>query len=271
MTLHVGSEQAMQTARQPFKEGLHATGGAMMAGAATREAGVEMSDVTCGFGGRTVLRGLSLSLAERRIGIVGRNGSGKTTLSRLIAGLIAPDTGRVRVGGVDVFADRKAAIRTVGILFQNPDHQIIFPTVEEELAFGLRQLGRDKLEARRGAREVLARFGCGHWAERSTTSLSQGQRHLVCLMAVLAMSPSLIVLDEPFSGLDIPTTRALRGYLEVLPAQIIQVTHDPDALRGYDRVLWLEGGNVAGDGPAEEVLTRYLAAMETAGDAGADL
>jgi len=242
----------------------------MMAEAA-HETGVAISGVSCGFGGRTVLRDLSLSLVERRIGIVGRNGSGKTTLSRLIAGLIAPDTGRVRVNGVDVIADRKAAIRTVGILFQNPDHQIIFPTVEEELAFGLRQLGRDKPHARRGAHSVLARFGCGHWAERPTASLSQGQRHLVCLMAVLAMSPAVIVLDEPFSGLDIPTTRTLRGYLDALPAQIIHITHDPAALRGYDRVLWLDDGGVAADGPPDDALARYLNAMEMAGDAGADL
>lgn len=130
----------------------------MMQQAADRS-GVVITGVTCAFGGRTVLRDLSLSLSERRIGIVGRNGSGKTTLSRVIAGLIAPDAGNVLVGGVDVVADRKAAVRTVGILFQNPDHQIIFPTVEEELAFGLRQLGRNKPDARRGAHDVLVRFG----------------------------------------------------------------------------------------------------------------
>ena len=232
---------------------------------------IELADVTCRFGDRVALRDVSLSLAERRIGIVGRNGSGKTTLSRLIAGLIAPDTGTVRVAGVDVCKDRKAAIRTIGILFQNPDHQIIFPTVEEELAFGLRQLDHTKPEARHGARAMLARFGRDHWHDRPVDSLSQGQRHLVCLMAVLAMQPKVIVLDEPFAGLDIPTTRALRGYLEALPATLVHVTHDPSALSGYDRAIWLDSGRIAGDGPADTVVADYLNAMQEAGDADADL
>ncbi len=87
--------------------------------------------------GKSILSGLSLTLAEPRIGIIGRNGSGKTSLLRLIAGLVAPTAGQVRVDGIDPFADRKGALAALGILFQNPDHQILFPTVEEELAFGL--------------------------------------------------------------------------------------------------------------------------------------
>jgi len=232
---------------------------------------IQISGVTCRFGPRTALRDVTLSLRERRIGIVGRNGSGKTTLSRLIAGLVAPDEGTVRVAGVDVCKDRKAAIRTVGILFQNPDHQIIFPTVEEELAFGLRQLGYDKPTARDGARAMLARFGRDDWHDRSVDSLSQGQRHLVCLMAVLAMRPKVIVLDEPFSGLDIPTTRALRRYLDGLEATLIHVTHDPAALTGYDRAIWLDRGELSGDGPADTVLATYQSAMQEADDADADL
>lgn len=238
---------------------------------AAADGSIEITGVTCCFGSRVALRDLTLTLSERRIGIIGRNGSGKTTLARLVAGLIAPDAGTLHVGGVDVHADRKAAIRKVGILFQNPDHQIIFPTVEEELAFGLRQLGQTKSDARKGAHAMLARFGRGNWHDRSVDSLSQGQRHLVCLMAVLAMQPSVILLDEPFSGLDIPTTRALRGYLDSLPAMLVHVTHDPTAISGYDRAIWLDDGRVAGDGPVAEVLERYLAAMEGAGDADADL
>ena len=242
-----------------------------MTPAITATGSVRLADVRCRRGTREVLRGLSLDLTERRIGVVGRNGSGKSTLARLIAGLTEPEQGRVTVAGVDVVKDRKAAIRTVGILFQNPDHQIIFPTVEEELAFGLRQTGQAKAAARDGARAMLARFGREGWAERPVTALSQGQRHLVCLMAVLAMAPRVIVLDEPFAGLDIPTTRALQRHLDDLDAQVIHVSHDLAALERYDRVIWLEGGAVAGDGPAGETLAAYATAMEEAGDAGADL
>jgi biotin transport system ATP-binding protein len=233
---------------------------------------VRLQDVSCSLGGRAVLSDLTLEIGERRVGIVGRNGSGKSTLARVIAGLIAPETGRVEIGGVDVARDRRGAVRTVGMLFQNPDHQIIFPTVEEELAFGLSQLGQPKAEARAGARAMLARFGHEGWAARPVAELSQGQRHLVCLMAVLAMEPAVLLLDEPFTGLDIPTTRALRRHLAGIAPSVIQITHDPAALAGYDRVIWVEAGRVRQDGPAEATLADFLAAMETeTDDAGTDL
>ncbi|PWE33773.1 cobalt ABC transporter [Maritimibacter sp. 55A14] len=229
-------------------------------------AGARLTGVSCRLGARQAIDGLTLDLTERRIGVVGRNGSGKSTLARLVCGLIAPDAGTVRVGGVDVASDRAAAIRQVGILFQNPDHQIIFPTVEEELAFGLGQLGQGRDAARQGAHAMLKRFGRAHWAYRAVHTLSQGQRHLVCLMAVLAMEPRLIVLDEPFAGLDIPTTRALGRYLDGLDQQLLHISHDPAALTRYDRVLWLEAGRLAMDGPAGTVLAAFTEAMEARDD-----
>ncbi|HOZ32726.1 MAG TPA: ATP-binding cassette domain-containing protein, partial [Tabrizicola sp.] len=96
--------------------------------------GIQLRSVSLRLGGRLVLDDLTVDLDEPRIGVLGRNGSGKTTLLRLLAGLIAPDVGTLRVEGFDPFADRKAALSALGILFQNPDHQILFPTVEEELA-----------------------------------------------------------------------------------------------------------------------------------------
>ena len=94
------------------------------------------------------------------------------------------------IKGVDVFRDRKGALSEIGIIFQNPDHQIIFPTVEEEVAFGVRQQGNSKEVAQNKARDALNRFGVGDWSERSIAELSQGQKHLICLISVLAMSPS---------------------------------------------------------------------------------
>lgn len=232
---------------------------------------VELCDVSFAKDGRDILSGISLTLTEPRIGVVGRNGSGKTTLARLIAGLVEPTQGAVRVRGVDVTQDRVNAISAVGILFQNPDHQIIFPTVEEEIAFGLSQLGAERRAARDGAHQVLARFGKEHWAERSIHTLSQGQRHLVCLMSVLAMEPALIVLDEPFAGLDIPTTRALNRYLDGLDEQLLHITHDPATLARYDRVLWIDNGKVRLDGSAEFVLAAFRAEMDTTGGENDDL
>ena len=215
--------------------------------------------------GRQVLRGITLQGGEPRIGIVGRNGSGKSTLARLIAGLEAPESGRVRIGGVDVAKDRKGAIRTVGILFQNPDHQIIFPTVDEEIAFGLRQLGQGKAEATEGVRAILARFGKAHWAGAAIHPLSQGQKQLVCLMAILAMRPALIVLDEPLSGLDIPTRMQLMRYLDGVEAHLIHISHDPGVLAGYGRILWIDGGEIRADGAPGEVLRAFTAEMERLG------
>ncbi|SNY92654.1 biotin transport system ATP-binding protein [Cohaesibacter sp. ES.047] len=207
--------------------------------------------------------GLNLHLPERRVGLIGRNGSGKSTLSRLICGLVKPDSGSIKVDGIDVYDDRAAAIRTIGLIFQNPDHQIIFPTVEEEVAFGLESLLGNKKEARQKARAFLERFGRADWAERGTYTLSQGQRHLVCLMAVLAMEPRVILLDEPFAGLDLPTTRHLFRWLDGLEQQLLLVTHDIDHLSRFDRIIWLEQGRVMADGAPDTVLPAYLEAMES--------
>ena len=126
---------------------------------------IELNAVDYTPDGKPVLCDISLATAARRIGIVGRNGSGKTTLARVMAGLVTPDRGKVEIAGVEVAQDRKAALGTVGILFQNPDHQIIFPTVEEEIAFGLTQMGQSKGEAADATRQILERLGKAHWAK----------------------------------------------------------------------------------------------------------
>ncbi|WP_372603121.1 energy-coupling factor ABC transporter ATP-binding protein [Actibacterium sp.] len=220
-------------------------------------ASIELRDIGLELGNRRILHGINFSTRDRRIGIVGRNGSGKTTLAKVIAGLVAPTTGSARISGVDVAKDRKAALRHVGILFQNPDHQIIFPTVEEEIAFGLLQLGQSKSEAAASTAEILARFERSHWARAATHTLSHGQKQLVCLMSILTMHPALIVLDEPFAGLDIPTRMQLMRHLDGVEASLILITHDPAHLRDYDRVIWLDDGALREDGPAAGVLDRF--------------
>jgi biotin transport system ATP-binding protein len=220
--------------------------------------------------GMPVLKGISLNTDARRIGVIGRNGSGKTSLARVLAGLVPTDGGQVRIAGVNVAQDRKAALRHVGILFQNPDHQIIFPTVEEEIAFGLLQLGQTKAEAAMGVAAVLAQFDKAHWAPAAIHQLSQGQRQLVCLMSVLAMRPQVIILDEPFAGLDIPTAIHLQRVLDGVDACLVVITHDPDVVRGYDQVIWLEGGEAAQQGAPSDVLPVFEARMKQIG-AGDDL
>ncbi len=218
--------------------------------------------------GKPILHDLTLTLTEARIGILGQNGSGKTTFLRLIAGLIAPTSGTVRVGDLDPAHDRKAMLSRIGILFQNPDHQILFPTVAEELAFGLTQQNHANPAA--AVTALLAAEGRSHWASAATHTLSQGQRHYLCLLAVLLMRSATILLDEPFAGLDLPTQARLQRRLTALPQQIITISHDPATMTHADRVIWLDQGRVHADGPAATVLPAFTAAMADLGAADAD-
>nr|WP_232295722.1 ABC transporter ATP-binding protein [Pseudorhodobacter aquimaris] len=219
---------------------------------------------------RVILSGLTLTLTEARIGIVGRNGSGKTSLLRLLSGLVPPSSGTVRVDGLDPARARKAMLSRLGILFQNPDHQIIFPTVAEELSFGLHQQGMTKSAAQTAMRAMLAQHGRSHWEDRPVTALSQGQRHFLCLLSVLAMKPATILLDEPFAGLDLPTQSRLTRTFDALPQRLILITHDPAALAGYDRIIWLEEGRIRADGPPSTILPDFTAEMARLGEVDAD-
>ncbi len=220
--------------------------------------------------GRTILRGITLTLTEPRIGIIGRNGSGKTTLLRLIAGLVAPSAGQVRVGALNPAKDRKGLLAQVGILFQNPDHQILFPTVIEELTFGLTQQGLTAAQADARAMAQLTAEGRAAWRDVPCHHLSQGQRQYLCLMAVLLMQPQTILLDEPLAGLDLPTQTRLNRRFAALPQRLITISHDPAAMKACSRVIWLEGGAVRQDGAAEAVLDAFQTEMARLGGADAD-
>ena len=222
---------------------------------------IQFENVSLSLNAHKLLNAVTLDIQEQRVGVIGRNGSGKTSFARLLCGLLAPSSGRVRVNGNDLFKHRAAALKTVGILFQNPDHQIIFPTVLEELSFGLTQQGQRKAEAMQNATKILQQFDRLDWAERTIATLSQGQRHLVCLLSVLAMAPPLLVLDEPFAGLDLPTKTYLQNLLYGLDQSVLHITHDLQALGEYERVIWLEKGQVAGDGLPKDIIPAFENAM----------
>ncbi len=231
--------------------------------------GITLSNAAVSLGGKAILSALSLRLTEPRIGIIGRNGSGKTTLLRLIAGLIPATTGTVTIDGLDP-TDRKAILPRLGILFQNPDHQILFPTVAEELAFGLRQQGQSESQAAAAVTALLHQESRAHWAKALTHTLSQGQRHYLCLLSILLMQPGTILLDEPFAGLDLPTQIRLARRLAALPQRLITITHDPAAVALCDRVLWLDQGQIRADGPAATTLAAFTAEMAKLGEQDAD-
>ena len=223
---------------------------------------IEICSASVFYGKERILENLSLSIKEQRVGFIGRNGSGKTTLLRILAGLQELNNGKVLIDGIEVAKKRKEAIKKVGIIFQNPDHQIIFPTVGEELRFGLTQLGLSKNEADLKVIACLKQYDKVDWFERSISTLSQGQKHLVCLLSVLLMKPRVLLLDEPFTGIDIPTQLKLEHYLSSLKQTIIHVSHMPETFADYQRLIWMDEGVVQADGTPKTVIKKYRTAMK---------
>ena len=223
---------------------------------------IEICSASVFCGKERILENLSLSIKEQRVGFIGRNGSGKTTLLRILAGLQELNNGKVLIDGIEVAKKRKEAIKKVGIIFQNPDHQIIFPTVGEELRFGLTQLGLSKNEADLKVIACLKQYDKVDWFERSISTLSQGQKHLVCLLSVLLMKPRVLLLDEPFTGIDIPTQLKLEHYLSSLKQTIIHVSHVPETFENYQRLIWMDEGIIQADGTPKNVIKKYRTAMK---------
>ena len=223
---------------------------------------IEICSASVFYGKERILENLSLFIKEQRVGFIGRNGSGKTTLLRILAGLQELNNGKVLIDGTEVAKKRKEAIKKVGIIFQNPDHQIIFPTVGEELRFGLSQLGLSKNEADLKVIACLKQYDKVDWFERSISTLSQGQKHLVCLLSVLLMKPRVLLLDEPFTGIDIPTQLKLEHYLSSLKQTIIHVSHVPETFENYQRLIWMDEGIIQADGTPKTVIKKYRKAMK---------
>ena len=206
-------------------------------------------------GATVVFELLNLQFTEQRIGLIGDNGAGKSSLFRLICGLDQPQSGHVYVPKPK--ADNAAPL--IGMMFQNSDEQIIFPTVEEELALSLRHLRLSRADAQARVRTWLAARGLADWAPRAIGSLSQGQRQHVCWLALLMGGHQTLLLDEPFSSLDLPGQALLRQEIAAAPQQIIVSTHVLSHVRHFERVVWLEGGRVRDDGQGAEVCAHYEA------------
>ncbi|GAC69882.1 energy-coupling factor ABC transporter ATP-binding protein [Gordonia soli] len=222
---------------------------------------IEFSGIGHAFDGRTVLRDVSLTLGERRIGIVGANGSGKSTLARMINGLVVPDSGTVTVDGLDVARNKRAVRRNVGFIFSDPDRQIIMPTVREDIELSLTRIESDKVARRERALAVLERFGLGDHADHPAQRLSGGQKQLLALASILVTEPKVIVADEPTTLLDLRNSRMLRQVFAGLDEQLVVLTHDLDLVDDFDRVLVMEEGRVVVDDGPGPALARYREMM----------
>jgi biotin transport system ATP-binding protein len=223
-------------------------------GGSIRFEGVDVS-----LGGRPVLTGISRVLSEQRVALLGLNGSGKSTLARLVNGLVRPSAGRVLVDGLDVAGELDAVRRRVGYVFQNPANQIVFPIVEEDVAFGLRNLGLGRQEATRRAREALAAGGIEDLAARAAETLSGGELQLVALIGVLVMEPRIVVLDEPTTMLDLRNRNRIIARIEALSQRVVLVTHDLDLAAACERALVLDEGRVVADDEARAACVWYRA------------
>lgn len=219
---------------------------------------IEFDNVYVKRGSVTVLLDVNLSLAEQRIGIIGVNGAGKSTLARLINGLIAPSSGTVRLDGRDVQQHLKQVRQQVAFVFQNPDNQIVFPVVREDLAFGLRPLLTDSEACNRRIEKTLARLGIESLIDRGIPQLSGGQKQLISLAGALCREPQLLVLDEPTAHLDLRCRNRLLDLLARSPEQAIVLTHDLAMLEHFDRVVVIEDGRVVCDDVPAKATAAYI-------------
>ncbi|MEC5180677.1 energy-coupling factor ABC transporter ATP-binding protein [Arthrobacter sp. CG_A4] len=208
---------------------------------------------------KTLLDGLSLDLAEPRIGVIGANGSGKSTLLRLFNGLVAPSAGTVMVDGRDTVRAVRDVRRHVGFVFTDPLSQLVMPTGREDVELSLRRSARNPQERRARAEAALERFGLLALADQSIYELSGGERQLLALAAVLAVDPEVLVLDEPSTLLDLRNRELLRRTLAGLGQQIILSTHDLEFAQDMDRVLVVDAGKVVFDGGPAAAVAHYRA------------
>jgi len=193
------------------------------------------------------------------VAMLASNGSGKTTLIKVIAGLLTPQKGAVRVDGRDIRRYAQADLyQRIGLVFQNPNDQLFGATVAEDAAFGPRNLGLPEDEVQRRVAEALAAVGAGELSGRAIHHLSFGQQKRVAIAGVLAMKPSILVLDEPTAGLDPAGEHGMLRLLGSLNREqgitIVLATHSVDTLPLFaDRIYLLNRGRVLKEGPSEEV------------------
>ena len=201
---------------------------------------------------------LSFSVEKgERIAVIGENGAGKSTLLLSIVGVVRISHGAVTVDGISVTAKTLRDVRLkAGMVFQNPDDQLFMTKVYDDVAFAPRNHGAAEDEISIKVRHALESLGAAHLADRMPHRLSCGEKRRVAIAGVLAMEPSVILLDEPGSFLDPRSRKQLINTLSALPHTQIIATHDLDmAMDMCSRVIVLKNGKLAASGAPEEILT----------------
>ena len=225
---------------------------------------VRLAHVTLRYGDSVALDDVTLEVCRgERVCVLGANGSGKSTLASVICGLLAPDEGDVELaghavytGGVPDLAAYRDARRQLGLVFQNPDDQIVTSVVADDVAFGPENLGVPRAQISVRVARELRRVAMEKYAHADPSRLSGGQRQRVCIAGALAMEPAVLVLDEPSSLLDVRGRAAIMrvmGRLAAAGATLVHVTHFMDEALAADRVVVMQHGHVALEGTPDEV------------------
>jgi biotin transport system ATP-binding protein len=229
--------------------------------------------VSVRLGDELALNDVSLRLDQQRIAVIGANGSGKSTFARLLGGLVSAESGTVSVLGLDPAKQAKELRRNVGVIFSNPDAQIIMPTVVEDVAFSLRGERLPKVDVAQRVTAALEEFGLAELADRAAHDLSGGQKQLLALCGALIRQPALIIADEPTAYLDARNSRIIAGHLlgDASPTasvgtasahRLVLVTHDLALAARCDVAVLFEDGQLVAAGAPADVIDRYEASLQ---------
>ena len=220
--------------------------------------------------GLPALRGINLSIATGEfVALIGQNGAGKTTLTKHFNGLLKPTSGEVIVEGMNTLQfDTPALSKTIGYVFQNPDHQIFSATVEKELQFGLKNAGFKGQEIKERVEQVLHYTGLERYRSVHPFSLGKGERQMIAVASILVLKPKLLIIDEPTTGSDwtgVQTMMALIRKLHAAGTTIIMISHDMDLVAQYaKRVIVLKEGEILLDGTPQEVFSNEQILLDSA-------
>ena len=237
----------------------------------TKSIAVQVNDLFYQYNsGQPALKGINLTIKTGEfVALIGQNGAGKTTLAKHLNGLLKPTSGEVIVDGMDTLQyDTSQLSKTIGYVFQNPDHQIFSVTVEKELEFGLKNAGYKGKEIKERVDQVLAYTGLERYRLVHPFSLGKGERQMIAVASILVLKPKLLVIDEPTTGSDwagVQTMMTLIRELHTAGTTIIMISHDMDLVSQYaKRVIVLKDGEILLDGTPQEVYSNEQILLDSA-------